>query len=38
MTRIYREAYDNAGIADALLDEATAEADAEFGEDTDSGV
>lgn len=36
-TRIYRDAYDQAGITDGLLDEADAarEADAEFDEDTE---
>ncbi|WP_324199164.1 tyrosine-type recombinase/integrase [Nocardia amamiensis] len=40
MTRIYRDAYDTAGVAGALADEAAAEAeaDAEFGEDTGSGA
>ena len=39
-TRIYREAYEQSGIADGLLDEAQAEqeADAEFRADTDSGL
>ena len=38
-TRIYREAYEQSGIADGLLDEAQAEreADAEFRADTDGG-
>lgn len=38
-TRIYREAYEHAGIADGLLSEAEAEreADAEFGEDSEGG-
>jgi hypothetical protein len=36
-TRIYREAYEQAGIADGLLSEAQAEreADAEFDEDSE---
>ena len=39
MTRIYREAYEYAGITDDLLDEAdaTREVDAEFDEDTAGG-
>ena len=39
-TRIYRDAYENAGIADGLLGEAAAaqEADAEFAEDDESGL
>ena len=39
-TRIYRDAYDHAGISDGLLSEAETdrEADAEFDEDTDGGV
>ncbi len=39
-TRIYRDAYDHAGIADGLLSDAAAtrEADAEFDENTDGGV
>jgi integrase len=38
-TRIYRDAYERAGIADGLLTQARAEreADAEFTDDTDSG-
>jgi integrase len=38
-TRIYREAYEHAGITDGLLSEAAAEheANAEFGEDTEGG-
>jgi len=38
-TRIYREAYEQSGVADGLLNEAEAEheADAEFGEDTAGG-
>jgi hypothetical protein len=37
-TRIYREAYDSAGIAEGLMDEAAAEreAAAEFAGDTDA--
>jgi integrase len=39
-TRIYRDAYDHAGITDGLLEEADTarEADAEFDENTDGGV
>ena len=39
-TRIYREAYEQSGIADGLLDEARAEqeADAEFRADTYGGL
>lgn len=39
-TRIYRDAYENAGITDGLLGEAAAaqEADAEFAEDDESGL
>jgi hypothetical protein len=39
-TRIYREAYEQSGIADGLLDAAQAEqeADAEFRADTDGGL
>jgi hypothetical protein len=38
-TRIYREAYEQAGVVDGLLSEAEAarEADAEFGENTSGG-
>ena len=39
-TRIYREAYERAGIADGLLSDVAAgrEADAEFTEDNESGL
>ena len=39
-TRMYRDAYENAGITDGLLGEAAAaqEADAEFAEDDESGL
>ncbi len=39
-TRIYREAYEHAGVADGLLSEAAAEqeADTEFGEDAEGGL
>lgn len=39
-TRIYRDAYDHAGVSDGLLseEETDREADAEFDEDTDGGV
>ncbi|HEX9354058.1 MAG TPA: site-specific integrase [Streptosporangiaceae bacterium] len=39
-TRIYREAYERAGLADGLLSEAMAEreADAEFGRDAEGGM
>jgi hypothetical protein len=39
-TRLYRDAYEHAGLADGLLSEAAAdrEADAEFREDTEGGL
>ena len=39
-TRIYREAYEHAGLADGLLSEAMAEreADEEFGRDAEGGL
>jgi hypothetical protein len=39
-TRIYREAYEQSGLAEGLVSEAVAEheADAEFAEDTEGGL